>query len=100
MQVLGPHEASHDKIKTLVWVGAENLVLEKSQGTAPDQSIRQGRRPPPRFRFHRCTCSELSYSPGVVHPECGEGTEYLRGTETKLLFLEISSKTMKTKTAL
>lgn len=47
MQVLGPHEASHDKIKTLVGVGAENLVLEKSQGAAPDQSIRQGRRPHP-----------------------------------------------------
>lgn len=51
MQVLGPHEASHDKIKTLVWVGAENLVLEKSQGTAPDQSVRQGRRPAPQIQI-------------------------------------------------
>lgn len=60
MQALGSHEASHGKVKTLVGVGAENFVLEKSQGgkhkvklsqvallQSPDQSVRQGRCPHP-----------------------------------------------------
>ena len=110
MQVLGPHEASDDKIKTLVGVGAENLVLEKSQGAAPAQSYN------PQIRASGKAGAPTQIQIPQVHvlgikllPRGGASRVWGRnrvlkrnGNKTPLLskHTTITSKTMKTKTAL